>query len=97
VAAFVASGMADAGLGVEVPAREFKLEFLPVHQERYFLLCDARSLDSADVQRLLAVIRSADFSAAVNRLPGYVADDAGSVVTLEQAFPSFAKAAPHQR
>ena len=37
--------MADAGLGVEVPAREFKLEFLPVHQERYFLLCHARSLE----------------------------------------------------
>lgn len=97
VAAFVASGMADAGLGVEVPAREFKLEFLPVHQERYFLLCDARSLESAEVQRLLAVIRSADFFAAVNRLPGYVADDAGSVVTLEEAFPSFARPTPPQR
>jgi molybdate transport repressor ModE-like protein len=97
VAAFVASGMADAGLGVEVPAREFKLEFLPVHQERYFLLCDVRSLESAELQRLLAVIRSVDFSAAVNRLPGYVADDAGSVVTLEQAFPSFAKTAPPHR
>ena len=97
VAAFVASGMADAGLGVEVPAREFKLEFLPVHQERYFLLCDARSLESADVQRLLAVIRSSDFSDAVNRLPGYLADDAGSVVTLDEAFPSFAKPAqPHR-
>lgn len=97
VAAFVASGMADAGLGVEVPAREFKLEFLPVHQERYFLLCHVRSLDTAEVQRLLAVIRSNDFTDAVNRLPGYVADDAGSVVTLEQAFPSFAKAVQHPR
>jgi len=49
------------------------------------------------VQHLLAVIRSSDFTDAVNRLPGYVADDAGSVVTLEQAFPSFARPAPHQR
>jgi molybdate transport repressor ModE-like protein len=90
VAAFVASGMADAGLGVEVPAREFKLEFLPVHQERYFLLCDARSLGSPDVQRLLEVIRGDAFGDAVNRLPGYVADAPGTVVTPEAAFTSFA-------
>ena len=95
VAAFVASGMADAGLGVEVPAREFKLEFLPVHQERYFLLCDARSLATAGVQRLLEVIRGEDFRDAVNRLPGYVADAPGTVVTLDEAFASFA--APARR
>src|SRR5690349_15459086 len=34
VAAYVASGMADVGLGVEPPAREFKLDFLPVAAER---------------------------------------------------------------
>lgn len=88
VAAFVASGMADAGLGVEVPAREFKLEFLPVHQERYFLLCDVRSLESPHLRQLLDVLRSEPFRDAVNRLPGYVADDPGRVVTLDEAFPS---------
>ena len=90
VAAFVASGMADAGLGVEVPAREFKLDFLPVHQERYFLLCEARSLESGDVQRLLDTLRGNDFREAVSRLPGYEADEPGTVVTLEAAFSSFA-------
>jgi len=90
VAAFVASGMADAGLGVEVPAREFKLEFLPVHQERYFLLCDLRTLDSVDGQRLLEVIRSDGFRDTVNRLPGYVADDPGTVVAPEAALPTLA-------
>jgi molybdate transport repressor ModE-like protein len=89
VAAFVASGMADAGLGVEVPAREFKLEFLPMHQERYFLLCDERALGSPDLLRLLEVIRSAAFCQAVNRLPGYEVDDPGRVVRVEEAFPSF--------
>ncbi len=90
LAASVANGMADAGLGVEVPAREFKLEFLPAHQERCFLLCDARSLESADVQRLLATLRGDDFRDAVDRLPGYIADEPGSVVSLDAAFSSFA-------
>ena len=97
VAAFVASGMADAGLGVEVPAREFKLEFLPVQQERYFLLCEARSLESDDVQRLLETIGSDAFRDAVNRLPGYVADEPGSVVSIDTAFSSLAAVAKRAR
>lgn len=90
VAAFVASGMADAGLGVEVPARAFKLEFLPVQQERYFLLCAAQSLESPGLQALLALVRSAAFRDAVNALPGYAADDPGTVTPLEEAFPALA-------
>jgi molybdate transport repressor ModE-like protein len=92
VAAFVASGMADAGFGVEVPAREFKLEFLPAQQERYFLMCDEKSIDTEDIQRLLQVLRSDDYHAAVNRLPGYQADAAGLVMTLDNAFPTVAAA-----
>jgi molybdate transport repressor ModE-like protein len=97
VAAFVASGMADAGLGVEVPAREFKLEFLPVHQERYFLLCEARSLESGGIQRLLDTLRGNEFQEAVNRLPGYEADEPGTVVSLDAAFSSFAVPAKRTR
>lgn len=93
VAAFVASGMADAGLGVEVPAREFRLEFLPLQQERYFLLCDVRNLETPGVQDLLDTIRSADFRAAVEGLPGYAADDPGRIATLEEVFASLPRPA----
>lgn len=97
VAAFVASGMADAGFGVEVPAREFKLEFLPAQQERYCLLCDARSLDGPDIARLLELLRSEAYRAAVNRLPGYAADNAGTVTTLDEAFPTLVPPARRTR
>ena len=92
VAAFVASGMADAGLGVEVPAREFKLEFIPCHQERYFLLCKAAALDAADVQRMLEALRSASFRAAVDALPGYAADESGTVQAPGDLMPQFVEA-----
>ncbi len=88
VAAFVASGMADAGFGVEVPAREFKLEFLPCHQERYFLICDAGTLESRDVQRLIETLNGEAFRAAVDALPGYQADESGRVQTVDEAFPT---------
>ncbi len=86
VAAFVASGMADAGYGVETPARQFKLDFLPSQTERYFLLCDDRSLATPAVQRMLAVLGSDSFKAAVNALAGYQAAAAGRVLELAEAF-----------
>jgi molybdate-binding protein len=88
VAAFVASGMADVGCGVETPARQFKLDFIPGHSERYFLLCDERSFDTPDVQRTVALLRGDAFKDAVNRLPGYRAEDSGKVVKLDEVFES---------
>jgi molybdate transport repressor ModE-like protein len=86
VAAYVASGMADAGYGVETPARQFKLDFIPSQLERYFFLCDERALESPAVETLLDVLRSAEYRAEVNRLPGYQADESGQVMELEEAF-----------
>lgn len=86
VAAFVASGMADAGYGVETPARQFKLEFIPNQMERYFLLCDERALDTPALQQVLNILRSDAFKAAVNQLPGYQAEQSGSVLELGEAF-----------
>jgi molybdate-binding protein len=88
VAAFVASGMADVGLGVETPARQFKLDFVPIQTERYFLLCEERSLEAPSMKDMLAIIRSDVFKATVNRLPGYQADEMTGVSTdLKLAFP----------
>jgi molybdate transport repressor ModE-like protein len=92
VAAYVASGMADAGFGVEPPARQFKLDFLPVTNERYFLLCTEAALATPQVKAMLDILRSPAFLEAVDRLPGYAATESGRVQTLRQAFPRFAKA-----
>ena len=89
VAAYVASGMADVGFGVETPARQFKLDFVPVQTERYFLLCEERSLEAPIVKDMLAIVRSDAFKATVNRLPGYQANDStGQLIELRAAFPT---------
>lgn len=87
VAAFVASGMADVGLGVEVPARAFKLEFLPAQRERYLLLCRAADLDTPALRALLSVLGSTGFRHAVDALAGYEAGDCGRVQRLDELFP----------
>jgi molybdate-binding protein len=82
VAAFVASDMADVGMGVEVPARQFKLEFIPLQRERYFLLCHADQVDTPAVQQALEILCSPGYRQAVDALPGYSTDDTGSVAPL---------------
>ena len=101
VAAYVASDMADAGFGVEVPARQFKLEFIPTQVERYFLLCDEKTLETPAVREVLAILRSEDYQSAVNQLPGYRAEGAGQVAGLEESFtpkrPASGRPAPAVR
>lgn len=99
VAAYVASGMADAGFGIETPARRFKLDFLPMVRERYFLMCDVALLATSQLQATLAVLRSPDYREYVNQLPGYTASRCGEVESLQAAFPNYAfgrKTAPRR-
>lgn len=90
VAAYVASGMADVGFGVEPPARRFKLDFVPMATERYFFLCRDVDLQRPELQAVLEVMRGEAFHAVVNALPGYSAVKCGQVETLQKAFPQWA-------
>jgi molybdate transport repressor ModE-like protein len=83
VAAYVASGMADASFGVEAAARHFGLDFIRLLTEDYFFVCKRGFLDTAPMQRILEIIRSADFRAAVATLPGYVPSDTGNVTGVK--------------
>ncbi|HSI61186.1 MAG TPA: substrate-binding domain-containing protein [Ideonella sp.] len=94
VAAYVASGMADVGFGLETPTRQFKLDFLPLQTERYFLLCHERSLELPHVQQALAVVAGDEFRVAVNAMPGYEAQGAGRVMTLSEAFVKVGASGP---
>ena len=96
VAAFLASGMADAGLGVETAARQFHLGFVPLMTENYFLLTRREMLDSPMIERLLAVMRSREFKAQLVRLQGLDSGRCGKVEELRDAFPALA-AGPRKR
>jgi len=87
VAAYVASGMADVGLGVEPAARQFNLDFVPIATERYFLICARQTLQYPWVQEMLQLMRGPEFHELVAALPGYVADRAGEIMELTDAFP----------
>jgi molybdate-binding protein len=89
VAAYIASGMADAGFGIETPARQFNLEFIPVETERDFLLCHRKSLEEPQVARMLEILRSPEYRGAVNALPGYNGQLAGVVADVRESFAAW--------
>lgn len=86
VAAFIASGMADVGFGLETAARRFGLDFLPILRERYFFACEAAAIERPPLKLVLRLMRSAEFRAVVDTLPGYEGRTAGTVVPVQQAF-----------
>jgi putative molybdopterin biosynthesis protein len=77
VAAAVAAGRADAGLGVMAAARAFGLDFVPVTREPYDLVLDAATLEDPVIARLWALLDDPAFRAAVEELGGYGTEEMG--------------------
>lgn len=86
VAAYVASGMADVGIGVQTAAHRFGLHFIPLLKERYFFALPADALDRTELRPVLTVLRSPAFRARVAALKGYEAAHTGEVMGVAAAF-----------
>jgi molybdate transport repressor ModE-like protein len=87
VAAFVASGMADVAFGIEPAARQFRLDFVPLVQERYQLVCHKDSLRLAPVRELISLLQRPEFRELMSTVPGYFPDEPGEVVAARDIFP----------
>lgn len=87
VAAAVASGSADAAVGIEAAAHAYGLPFVPLAEEDYFLVCLRDVLDQPAVRGLREVLASAAWQQTVRSLPGYSAERAGEVLSLTHALP----------
>jgi putative molybdopterin biosynthesis protein len=85
VAAAVASGRADCGMGIAAAASALDLVFLPLFQERYDLVIPTVHYHSPLLAPLLDVLRDRQFQAAVAALPGYDIRQMGQVVAEIQA------------
>jgi putative molybdopterin biosynthesis protein len=77
VAAAVAAGRGDAGLGILAAARAFGLDFLPVTREPYDLVVAAPDVESPRLEPLWALLRSGRFRASVEELGGYDTEEMG--------------------
>ena len=80
VAADVASGTADVGLGVLAAARALGLDFIPLLDERYDLVVPTEHYESPVLAPLLNVLRDREFAAQVEAMGGYEVGRMGQVV-----------------
>jgi putative molybdopterin biosynthesis protein len=76
----VASGLADAGLGVRSAAHALDLDFIRVGEEQYDLVMLRSFFESEKGARLLETIRSQGFKDAVRALGGYDTSRAGEIL-----------------
>ena len=87
VAHAIASGAADAGLGIEAAAHAQGLDFVPLLDESYHLVCLKSALDAPAIQALLKVLRSAEWQARLSALAGYRPWQSGEVQSLRKVLP----------
>lgn len=87
-AAAVASGSADAALGIEAAAAQYGLGFVPLVEEDYHLVCLADALEQPAVRLLREMLRSPVWRQKVEDREGYACPPgAGEVLSLTRALP----------
>jgi len=86
VAATIASGAADVGLGVEAAARRFGLEFIPLLRENYYLAIRRDTLAYPALEALLKYLATPAWRRILTAEPGYVARGSGRLIECELAW-----------
>jgi molybdate-binding protein len=87
VAATVASGMADAGFGIEAAARQQGLDFVPLADERYLLAARSATFARPAMRALLETMAAPAFLRRLAALPGYRAAGIGTLLPAREALP----------
>ncbi len=80
VAAAVASGRADCGLGIPAAAQALELDFVPLFHERYDLVIPVGYAESDLLRPLFELMQSQSFQNAVKALPGYDTNIMGTII-----------------
>lgn len=80
VACRVANGQADVGVGVKAEAQRLGLDFIPLFQERYDLVCLAKTTKTPIWQELLEVLKSPGFIQAIQQHKGYDTSLTGKIL-----------------
>ena len=80
VAAAVASGTADAGMGILAAAKIYGLGFIPLVEEQYDLVVAEKTLSHPEYARLMEVMKSDEFAQRLEKLGGYRFNNPGEII-----------------
>ncbi len=82
VAAQIALGSADVGMGIYAAAKMFNLDFIPVCVEQYDFIIPDYAMETPMVQKVLSIVRSEEFKQKLLDLGGYIVKDPGRIYTV---------------
>jgi putative molybdopterin biosynthesis protein len=82
VAAAVAAGDSDVGVGVYSAAAMMKLDFIPIGNEEYDIAVPEEYLQHEMIQSFIKVITSSEFKEELKRLGGYDFTEIGKVILI---------------
>ncbi len=79
VAAQIAAGSGDAGMGIYSAAKIYDLDFVPVCTEQYDFIIPDSAWDLPRVQKLISILKSPEFAKRLETLGGYTLEHPGEV------------------
>ncbi|MDF2883113.1 MAG: putative molybdopterin biosynthesis protein MoeA/LysR substrate binding- protein [Clostridiaceae bacterium] len=82
VAAIIAAGDADCGLGIYSAAELMGLDFIPLGNEEYDFAVPKEFLDLDIIKKFIRVIKSDEFKGELDKLGGYDYTDIGEIIEL---------------
>ena len=82
VAVQIATGSADAGMGIYSAAMLYDLDFIPVCIEEYDLLIPDHAWETPQVQQMIATMKTEAFREKILALGGYTVENPGEIIEL---------------
>ena len=83
VAVQIASGSADAGMGIYSAAKLYDLDFIPICIEEYDLLISDAAWDTPQVHQMIATMQTEEFKNKILALGGYTVENPGEIISVE--------------
>lgn len=83
VAAIIAAGSADVGMGIYSAANIYGLQFIPICEEHYDFLVDDETMDLKEFQEFQKTLQSEEFNKRLKKMGGYIIRKPGYIVNLE--------------
>ncbi len=80
VAAQIANGSADAGMGIYSAAKLYDLDFIPICIEEYDLIIPNYAWQTPMVQQMLSTLKSPEFKEKLDALGGYTLTNPGEII-----------------
>jgi len=87
VAQAVAAGQCDVGLGIAAAAQLAGLDFVPLADERYHLVCLKSALLQPAIGALLQLLKNPLWHAQMAQIAGYTAEQSGDVLSMRRVLP----------